>query len=369
MKVVYLLDWFLYYATELSNAMAETDEVLLVPRDHNFEVSSPDAPTSLDEYLARTLSPKVKTDRIKFRRLDPRSVLEVFRLNRLIRRWGADVVHIQETADWRIVLLAFLNRKRQVVLTIHDIEKHPGERRGGVQRVLFRILVHLAKKIIVHGHELREHFLRVFPEREGQVEIASIPIGVLSLYRAWYDPEVGEESHTVLFFGRIAPYKGLEDLIAAQPRVTAAIPDARFVIAGSGRFDGYRQLIRDDKAFEIHNRFIPNQEVPPLFRRAAVVVLPYLEASQTAVVPIAYDFGKPVIVTRIGGLPEVVDDGESGLVVEPGNPEQLARAIIRVIGDDRFRKHLAKGARRIAETRLSWKAIAAQTARLYGQRP
>lgn len=368
MKVVYLLDWFLYYATELTNAMVETQEVLLVTRDHNFEVSSSDAPTSLDEYLARALSPKVKTDRMRYQRLDPRGFLEVFRLHRLIRRWGADVVHVQETADWRIVLLAYLNRNRQLVVTIHDVEKHPGEQRG-LQGFLFRRLVRMAKKIIVHGDALREHFLRVFPEREGYVEIASIPIGVLSVYRVWDDPAVSEEPHTVLFFGRIAPYKGLEDLIAAQPRVSAAIPEARFVIAGGGPFDGYRKLIRDDKAFEIHNRFIPNQEVPRLFRRAAVVVLPYVEASQSGVMPIAYDFGKPVIVTRIGSLTEVVEDGSSGLVVEPGNPEQLAEAIIRVIGDEHFRKRLAEGARRIAETRLSWKTIAAQTARLYGQGP
>jgi glycosyltransferase involved in cell wall biosynthesis len=368
MKVVYLLDWFLYYATELSNAMAEGHEVLLVPRDHNFEVSSAATPVSLDDYLARALCSNVRTDRLKFKRLDPRSLLEVARLHRLIRRWGADVVHVQETADWRIVLLALLNRKRQVVLTIHDVEKHPGERRG-VQGGLFRLLVRLAKKIIVHGDALREQFLATFPDRKGRVEVASIPHGVLSLYRAWDDPAIREEPHTVLFFGRIAPYKGLEDLIAAQPRVTAAVPQARFVIAGSGRFEGYRELIRDPASFEIHNRFISNEEVPGLFRRAAVVVLPYTEASQSGVIPIAYDFEKPVIVTRIGALAEVVEDGISGLVVEPGNPEQLARAIIRVIGEDRFRKHLAEGARRIAETRLSWKAIAAQTARLYGQRP
>ena len=370
MKVVYLLDWFLYYATELANAMAVEHEVLLVPRDHAHEVSSPEAPMSLDDYLAASLSPAVKTDRLRHRRGDPRSLLEVLRLSRRISRMDADVLHVQETSDWRIVLLALLHRRRQLVVTVHDVEKHPGERRG-VQGVLFRLLLRLADKVVVHGEVLKDQFRRVFPGRSDRVEIASIPHGVLSMYRAWDDPAVEEEPATVLFFGRVCPYKGLEDLFAVQPAVSAAVPRARFVIAGKGPIEDYSAAPHDPAAFELHNRFIPNQEVPRLFRRAAVVVLPYVEASQSGVIPVAYAFGKPVVATRIGGLPEAVEDGGSGLLIEPGRRDQLAAAIIRILADDRLRARLAQGARRFAETRLSWREIAAQTTRLYrsGTRP
>jgi glycosyltransferase involved in cell wall biosynthesis len=366
LKVVYLLDWFLFYATELSNAMAEEHDVLLIPRVHDLEVSSPEHPMPLREYLDAAVSRKVKLEHIRYRRGDPRSILEVIRLHRLIRRWGADVIHVQETVDWRVVLLAVLNRHRQVVVTIHDIEAHPGDddyRRP--YALLFRLLLRTAKKIIVHGDALRDQLRRRFPIPAGRTEVAALPHGVFSLYRAWDDPSVEEEPWTILFFGRIVEYKGLDDLIDAQPLVSAAIPQARFVVAGEGPFEDYRRRLRDPAAFEIHNRFIPNTEIPRLLRRAALVVLPYREASQSGVIPLAYEFGKPVVATRVGSLPEVVEHGGSGLLVEPRAPQQLAEAIIRVLGDAGLRNRLAAGARRIGQTRLSWKTIAEQTARLY----
>lgn len=365
MKVVYLLDWYLFYVTELSNAMAEDHEVLVIPRDHNFEISSPSAPLSLEEYLRTVMSEKVQTDRLRYRRGDPRSLLDVLRLQLRISRWGADVVHVQETVDWRIVLLTLLNRRRTIVLTIHDVASHPGESRG-LQGFLYRLMVRAADKIVVHGEALRRQLRESAGVAPG-TEVASIPHGVFSLYRAWDDEAVAEEPHSILFFGRIAPYKGLEDLIAAQPLVSAVIPDARFIIAGAGPFERHAATMADPAAFEIHNRFISNQEVPRLFRRAGVVVLPYVEASQSGVIPIAYEFGKPVVATRVGGLPEVVDDGVSGIVVEPGDPQQLAAAIIRLLRDPELRQRLGRGARHLAETRLCWKSIAARTAQVYAE--
>jgi alpha-maltose-1-phosphate synthase len=364
MRVAYLLDWYLFYATELSNAMSEEHDVLLIPRDHDLEISSARSKTSLKAYLDATLSQRIQRDYLRYRRADPRGFLEVLRIQHRISRWDADVLHFQETSDWRIVLLAALNHRRQIVLTVHDVENHVGESRG-LQALLYKLLLRSAKKIVVHGEVLRHQFGRVFAERAARAEVVSIPHGVFSLYRSWDDPSVAEEPYTVLFFGRIAPYKGLEDLIAAQPKVTAQVPQARFLIAGAGQFDQYRKMICDAHAFEIHNRFISNEEIPRLFRRAAVVVLPYVEASQSGVIPIAYEFGKPVVVTNVGGLPEVVEHRGSGMVIEPGRPDQLAEAILELLTDVAMRKRLGAGARRIAETRLSWKTIAAQTAHMY----
>jgi glycosyltransferase involved in cell wall biosynthesis len=320
----------------------------------------------LREFLDAAVSDKVEVSQIRYRRGDPRSFLEVLRLQWRISRWGADVIHVQDTVDWRVVLLAVLNRHRQVVVTVHDIQAHPGDDNHRASYAwLFHVLLRTAKKVIVHGDGLRDQFKRRFSTSARRAEVVALPHGVFSLYRAWDDPSVEEDPYTVLFFGRIVLYKGLEDLIAAQPMVTAAVPQARFVIAGGGPFDAHRSQIRDPDAFEIHNRFIRNSEVPRLFRRAAVVILPYREASQSGVIPLAYEFGKPVVATRVGSLPEVVDHGSSGFLVDPGSPEQLAQAIIKVLQDANLRRRLAAGARRIATTRLSWKTIAERTADLY----
>ncbi len=231
---------------------------------------------------------------------------------------------------------------------------------------MLRTLVGSVDAVVVHGEALREQFHRVFPGVPPEVQVAAIPHGTFALYKRWDDPNIVEEPSTVLFFGRISAYKGLEDLIAAQPLVSAEVPEARFIIAGRGQdFAPYRAGIRDLRRFEIHNRFISNREVPKFFRRATIVVLPYREASQSGVIPIAYAFGKPVVATRVGSLPEVVEDGVSGMIVEPGRPAELARALITVLRDGQLRRRLSEGALRIGETRLAWKTIAKTTAELY----
>jgi glycosyltransferase involved in cell wall biosynthesis len=116
--------------------------------------------------------------------------------------------------------------------------------------------------------------------------------------------------------------------------------------------------------FTVINRYVPADEQAALFREAAVVVLPYLEASQSGVVPIACAFGKPVVVTDVGGLPEVVEDGVTGFVVAPGDETALADAIVRVLSDDDLRRRLGDNARRSLDA-CSPARVARSTAATY----
>jgi glycosyltransferase involved in cell wall biosynthesis len=77
------------------------------------------------------------------------------------------------------------------------------------------------------------------------------------------------------------------------------------------------------------DRYVANEEVEKYFAACDLVVLPYLSATQSAVVQIAYGFSKPVVVTSVGGLPDVVEDGSTGYVVPPNDPAAVARAIVR----------------------------------------
>lgn len=363
MKIVYLLDWFLYYTTELANAVAEEHEVLLIPRDHNFEVSSADDPMSLDEYLGAALGPRVTTERLRYRRGDPRSLAEVVRLAAKIRAWGADVIHVQDTTDWRIALLAHLCGPTPVVVTVHDVSSHPGESRGLLSAPRGRLL-RRARAVIVHGQHLREQLARALPH----TRIVVIPHGTLSLYRHWDDPRVRDDGRTVLFFGRITAYKGLGTLAEAAALVGAAVPGVKFVVAGRGpELARHRAAMEAAGVFEIHDAFVPNREVSRFFRRATVVVLPYTEASQSGVIPVAYAFAKPVVATRVGSLPEAVEEGESGFIVPPGEPAALASAITRILTDGSLRARMEAGAARMADTVLSWKSIAGTTAALYAE--
>ena len=142
-------------------------------------------------------------------------------------------------------------------------------------------------------------------------------------------------ANTVLFFGRIWAYKGLEYLIRAEPLITAEIPDAKIVIAGKGEdFSRYRAMMVHPERFVVHNEFIPDDRRAELFARASVVVLPYVEATQSGVIPVAYTFSKPVVATTVGSIPEMVDDGRTGLLVPPRSEESLAEAIVSLLRDD-----------------------------------
>jgi glycosyltransferase involved in cell wall biosynthesis len=147
------------------------------------------------------------------------------------------------------------------------------------------------------------------------------------------------EEPIILFFGRIWPYKGLEYLIRAEPLITSKVPEAKIVIAGMGEdFERYSRLMVNPDRFEVHNQYVSDETRTELFRRASVVVLPYVEASQSHVISIAYRCGKPVVATRVGGLPEMVDEGETGFLVAPRDVDALADAIVRLMQNEKLRR-------------------------------
>ena len=133
----------------------------------------------------------------------------------------------------------------------------------------------------------------------------------------------------LLFYGFVRPYKGLDLLVEAMA-LTA--DDVYLTIAGEF-WDGERQIRERISALglgsrvELRPRYHSEEETAELFARCDVVALPYRSATGSGVVPIAYHYNKPVIVSRVGGLPDVVHEGETGRLVEPGDVEALAAAI------------------------------------------
>ncbi|HHN94447.1 MAG TPA: glycosyltransferase, partial [Anaerolineae bacterium] len=145
-----------------------------------------------------------------------------------------------------------------------------------------------------------------------------------------------------------------------------ACPDAHFVIAGRGEsLARYRRMMVHPERFEVRDEYIPRADVPRLFQEAALVALPYVEASQSAVVPLAYAFGKPVVASAVGGLPEMVEDGQDGLLVPPRDSDRLAAAIVALLRDDERRRRMQAHIRLKVAGELSWDSIARSTLRVY----
>jgi glycosyltransferase involved in cell wall biosynthesis len=234
-----------------------------------------------------------------------------------------------------IVQLLEPELRRRVCFLCHNVRPHESHL---LEQLLCQYAFRHVEYFIVHSEEDRQKLLRLNPK--ARVQRNAHPVfgqffneRVLSKSAARTRLGLPPDRNLLLFFGLIRPYKGLGHLIEAMPRVLRQL-DCGLLVAGEFYDDKskYTRLI-DARGLNAHvrleDKYISNEEVGVYFASADVVVLPYLEASQSGIVPIAYSFNTPVISTRVGGLPEAVIDGETGLLVDPGSPEQLADAIVR----------------------------------------
>jgi len=168
--------------------------------------------------------------------------------------------------------------------------------------------------------------------------------------------KLGVRGRTLLFFGYVRPYKGLGVLLDAFARYSASDPEARLLVVGEfyERRETYDARVRGlglGGRVTFIDRYVPDEEVALYFRAADLLVLPYLSATQSGVIQIAQSLGLPVVTTRVGGLPEVVEEGVTGFLVPPGDAGALAEAIERFFdGDwsDRMRPRLKEAAERFS---------------------
>jgi len=141
-----------------------------------------------------------------------------------------------------------------------------------------------------------------------------------------------EDDKILLFFGYVRKYKGLDILIKAMPSVISSNPDVKLLIVGEFYDDpsSYQNLIKElklDNIVKVLNRFVKNEEVGLYYGMSDLVILPYRSATQSAVLNVSYSFLKPVVATKVGGLKEFVDDGETGFLVDPESVIALANGI------------------------------------------
>ncbi len=146
--------------------------------------------------------------------------------------------------------------------------------------------------------------------------------------------QIAKDQKVLLFFGFVREYKGLKYLLQALPLIKNRMEDILLLIVGSFNNDKeeYLELIRThglEENIRIVDGYIPNHEVEPYFAASDLVVLPYVSATQSGIVQIAFGFEKPVVVTDVGGLPDVVTDGRNGYIVAAGDAEPLAEAVVR----------------------------------------
>jgi glycosyltransferase involved in cell wall biosynthesis len=151
---------------------------------------------------------------------------------------------------------------------------------------------------------------------------------------------------SLLFFGRLEAYKGVENLLTAYSQISSESPvNYQLILAGPGDLSKIWAGNLPPNV-ELRNGLIADAEALDLFLRCSLVLLPYIDATQSGLIASAYYFQKPVLVSRSGALPEYVKDGETGFIVEPGHPSTLARALSAAISDSEHLRHLGRAGRR-----------------------
>ena len=281
-------------------------------------------------------------------------------LRRLSDEFGPDVVHVTSAQEWNPALGWFIRHvlKKPLIYTIHDVIHHEGT------PFYFKVTEGLFRSMPDGLVVLTEQGKKILTDKgvsAGKILVA--PHGVYDFFTQYGSKEI-QERKEILFFGRIEPYKGIGVLLEAVRPLLDADPEWTLQIAGGGDVTPYQTLL-DHPRIGLTNRFLADAEVAEFMQRAAIVALPYISASQSGVIPTAYAFGKPVIATRVGGIPDMVRDGETGLLVPPNDPDALREALKRLMGDAALRSRLGKAGREFAAKELSWSSIAEKHAEFY----
>jgi glycosyltransferase involved in cell wall biosynthesis len=174
----------------------------------------------------------------------------------------------------------------------------------------------------------------------------------------------------IAFLGHIRPYKGLEVFVDSFGLIKQRMPDSFFVVAGSvlvgDKKDWEDKLACSCKPEDIRAdiRFVPVEDLKAYLSVIDVLVQPYISASQSGNTAMAYSAGIPVISTNVGGLAEMTEDGKTGYIIAPGDPEAIADAVIRCFENDNYEK-MSQNARRAATEQFNWEKIAGHTADVY----
>jgi glycosyltransferase involved in cell wall biosynthesis len=255
--------------------------------------------------------------------------------------------------------------KRPRVYTMHWRLPEAGTR---IARTLMRLLAEM-DAVVVHSDHGARRLVADFEVQPNRLRV--IPHGAFDYLTQQADevalPEelARAEGPVILAFGLIRPYKGTDVLIEAFRRIEGA----ELWIVGMPRMpmDELRELAGAAPGrVRFVDRFITDAEIPAFMRRADLVVLPYRNIEQSGVLYTALAFGRPLVLSSVGGFTEVGERGAARLV-PPEDPEALATALRELLEDPAAREALASGAAREASTVSSWERIAAATLALYDE--
>jgi glycosyltransferase involved in cell wall biosynthesis len=299
-----------------------------------------------------------------------------WQLARTVRRHPVDVIYAQWILPGGLVGAAVARfTGRPLVIHVHGSDVYVAASNPAF-RSLARWGFAQARQVIACSQDLRRRAVAIGLE-PGKSHV--IPYGVDTMR---YEPGKGDDqlreklglpagAPIVMAMGRLVYKKGFEFLIRAAPAITAAVPDAQFVIAGDGDLAEWLARLANDLG--VGDRFffpghLPWQDGHRYLRLADVLVVPSVVDAKGNVDGLpnvlleAMATGCPLVASHVAGIPDVVRNGENGLLVPEKDPEALAAAIIRLLESAELRRAVGTDARRTAAAELDWSRTALRVA-------
>jgi len=261
----------------------------------------------------------------------------------------------------------------KLVYTVHNVLPHDT---GEQHKEAYSKVYNIVDALICHTHSTKNQLITEFAISPEKIWV--IPHGPL-----FYDgdqitytearSQLGyyDKQTIVLFFGIIRPYKGVEFLLQAWEKVVRRFTDTLLVLAGNGD-SSYLQKITEiikylglEDSVKTHFRFIPNEDLPIFYQSADIIVCPYKDISQSGVLLTGMAFGKPIVATAVEGFKETIRNGYNGLLVEYGDTQGLADALIHLIQLPEDRNKFGKANLAELDLKYSWDIIAQKTMDCY----
>jgi D-inositol-3-phosphate glycosyltransferase len=287
-----------------------------------------------------------------------------------------------ELFDRTFLMLFYKLLGKRVVLTAHNVNAGKRDAKDSFANQLsLRVQYGMSDHIFVHTDKMKSELIARFKVADEKISV--IPFGInktvrdtcLSSGEAKHKIGISGDDKTLLFFGQIAPYKGLHYLVSAFGELAREDKDYRLIIAGRPKWSGAywtevkQAIIESGCGDRVVKRieYIPDDETEIYFKAADVLILPYTDIFQSGVLFLGYNFGLPAVVTEVGSLKEEIIEGKTGFVCKPNDSSDLAATIRRYFASPLFRdldRHRSL-IREFANERYSWSKVAAITKAVY----
>lgn len=294
-------------------------------------------------------------------RSDRKSLIEAgIRLYRFLKKERYDIVHFTWPLAFDGFPLYLLRGK--MVLTMHDPLPHSSNV-NAMSNFYRNVALKLVNNFILLNHTQREEYISTY-----QLQKKHIYESRLGKYYHLSDLAVKDSGlrDYVLFFGQISSYKGLDILCEAMRKVKMKMPEAKLIVAGRG--DIYFDINQyvEDGTIDFRNYYIPDEELAGLIKHASFTVCPYIDATQSGVIMSSYSLGTPVVVSDVGGLPEMVGNGAYGPIVSAGDTEDLCEVIMDLLKTpEKLKEYRERIQLEYSEGEHSWENIARGMVEIY----